>query len=225
MNKSLCIVLSTFMSFIVSSSKATSITTSSADQSVFFPHQTLTILKNIPGPVDELISLLSEYGGAIQAAEDNETCDSLKAELLEKINALDEKYPGFEPNASEMASIESAFQQFQENIESSICYDEEEEEEDLETAAALASTYERYSEIEDLGDRFIAITHDYTNMIKDASSMDELMEFVNQYTSIIENYFEDFEPDASDQSTYEKAIEELSNAVNSKVQKFVEEKE
>ena len=225
MNKSFCVVLSTFLFCIVSISKVSSATASSTDHSIYFPPQELTILKNIPGPVDELISLLSEYGDAIEAAEDKETCDSLKSELFEKIDALDKKYPGFEPNAKELASIESAFQQFVELTDSSVFYDfsEEEEEEDEETAAALASIYERYSEIEDTGDRFLAITHDYTSKINDSSSMDELMEYVNQYTGIIEKYFDDFEPDASEQSILEKAIEEFSTVLGSAAQKFLEE--
>ena len=225
MNKSLCIVLSTFLFCIVSESKASSATASSTDHAIYFPPQELSILINIPGPVDELISLLSEYGGAIEAAEDKETCDSLKSELFEKIDALDKRYPGFEPDTNELASIESAFQQFVELTESSDYYDysDDEEEEDEETAAALASIYERYSEIENTGDRFLAITHDYTSKVNEASSMNELMEYVNQYTSIIEKYFDDFEPDASEQSILEKAIEEFSTVLGSAAQKFLEE--
>lgn len=212
---------------IVSTSKATSVAKSMAGHSICFPQQEFTIWENDPGPVDELISLLSEYGGAIESAEDKETCDSLKSELFEKIDALDKKYPGFEPDANELASIESAFQRFVELTESSDYYDysDDEEEEDEETAAALASIYEGYSEIEDTVDRLLAITHDYTSKIKDASSMEELMGYVNQYSGMIEKYFDDFEPDASEQSTLEKAIEEFSTVLSSAAQKFLEENE
>ena len=227
MNKFLCIALSTFLFCTASISKATSASTALADYSVCISQQDFTVLTNNPGPVDELISLLSDYGDAIESAEDRETCDSLKSELFEKIDALDKKYPGFEPDANELASIEYAFQQFVELTESSD-YDDylvDEEEEDEETAATLASIYERYSDIENTGDRFLAITHDYTSKVNEASSMDELMEYVNQYTGIIEKYFDDFEPESSEQSTLEKAIEEFSTVLSSAAQKFLKENE
>ncbi len=180
----------------------------------------------LPGPVDELISLLEEYGNAMANAEDKATCDSLETELCAQLSYLDSKYPDYEPDSRDMTIIEKAFNRYLEQTESTTYFDDSDDNElDAETLEELSAIYETYSEIDDLGERFLAITSDYTQKIESAENVAEVIELANQYTGIIENYYDDWEPSDSEKPKFESALEKIGNAVNTALEKAMKEEE
>ena len=198
---------------------------SSSTNHCFQNHRLIKVYYS-PGPVDELISLLEEYGNAMASSNDKAACDSLETELSNKIATLDTKYPGFEPNYNDMAQIEKAFTRYIELTEVTGYFEEDDYDDSLEILSQiekLSEIYENYSGIDDVGDRFLAITHDYTKKIESSSDITEIIDLTNQYTGIVENFFDDFEPADSEKPKFESALEMLGNTVNTTMDKLMQD--
>lgn len=181
-----------------------------------------------PGPVDELISLLEKYGKEISESADKDICDSLQNELSNKIDDLAKIYPDFEPCSEELSQIENAFMHYVEITDSSDFFDDDEgydEESNRESLEQLALIFDNYSDIEDVGQKFLAITEDYTKKFSSTEDLTEIIELTNQYTGLLDNYFDEFEPADSEKAKYEGAIERLASAVNEAMEKATKEME
>lgn len=184
--------------------------------------------KDSSGPVDELISILEKYSKQISESKDKDVCDSLQTELSNKIDDLDKKYPGYEPNSQELSRIENAFMQYIDVTDSSGFFDDAEDYDEEEYGVSLdmlETIYNNYSSIEDIGQKFLAITEDYTNKISASEDLMEIIELSNQYTGLLENYFDDFEPSDSEKTKYEEAINKLGAACNAAVERAVNDNE
>ena len=124
-----------------------------------------------------------------------------------------------------MAVIESAFNHYIEITESTnYNYEPDTEDEyDEDFKAQLALIYDNFSNIDNNCDRFIAITNYFKTKVEESDNLIDLITITNQIDGIISIYFDDFEPNESEQSKMEGPLNELGTVFESTMNKILEQ--
>lgn len=185
------------------------------------------------GPFEELLALFDLYTERIGSVEDEDGYNSVKKEFNEKLSELDSEYPGYEPSASELRTIEERFAQYEEErkttcerleIEDYGDYEDSGEDMKLYDEATVDSIVASFSSIINPVEKIQAVFESYIEKYDNIDNFFDVLITASTMEAVFERLSDDLEDPSVEKAiedensdlykTYLRFQESIENAVN-----------